>query len=148
MWFCWLMCSHLVSNTVRPCNPLSVYHACYCFLMDKKKITSHEHLKLKAPVNFNNKCFYQKMYSEWQAKGTCTCITNLKIFYVTCIFQSTTDTKVDNIRQHSLCILQVAGAQRIFFKRAEFFKIPHTSKRSFWQPPPPPPPSLAKESKI
>ena len=52
-------------------------------------------------------------------------------FNVTCIFQSTTDTKVDNIRQQSLCILQGVGgggggAQRIFFKRAEFFRIPPT----------------------
>ena len=33
--------STVVSNTVRPCNPLSVYHACYCFLMDKKENSVH-----------------------------------------------------------------------------------------------------------
>ena len=76
--FHWLMCSHLVSNTVHPCNPLSVYHACYCFLMDKKENSFHMNIILNLPVNFNNKCFYQKMDSDWQAKGTC--ITNLKNF--------------------------------------------------------------------
>ena len=70
--------STVVSNTVRPCNPLSVYHACYCFLMDKKENSFHMNIILNLPVNFNNKCFYQKMDSGWQAKGTC--ITNLKNF--------------------------------------------------------------------
>ena len=46
--------------------------------MDKKENSFHMNIILNLPVNFNNKCFYQKMDSEWQAKGTC--ITNLKNF--------------------------------------------------------------------
>ena len=56
-------------------------------------------------------------------------------FYVTCIFQSTTDTKVNNIRQHSLCIVQGAEGHREYFLKGQNFLTT-------------PPPSLAEESKI
>ena len=66
-------------------------------------------------------------------------------FYVTCIFQSTTDTKVNNIRQHSLCIVQGAeGHREYFLKGQNFFRSPHIIQNFLTTPPP----SLAEESKI
>ena len=70
-------------SSVQHCSPMykpSLSLPCLLLLSDgqERGFFSHEHLNLKVPVNFTNKCFYQKMDSEWQAKGTC--ITNLKNF--------------------------------------------------------------------
>ena len=64
-----------------------------------------------------------------------------------CIFQSTTDTKVDNIRQHSLSILQGAGGgHREYFFKGQNFLRSSIHHREFFDNSPPP--SLAEESKI